>query len=295
MEISELITNIENINLNDYNSELYLFTGLNENIKLYLVNFPTKITELIESAKLNLIKNFSKKNYIEDYSLGKAKYLNLIRYDLSEIKNSWDHFTNKIFYDSHNDVEELPHVTGYFFRLSNSFLANDIFIFFKKNPIIVSSKIKYKFIYQNEMKPYNEKSKIFTFSSSPHFIILDNKIYSDNLYFEDIFGLEKVTIHLGEKCLENIKKIPYLDNGFIEYISKTITKNKIKSLASLEYGYINDLNDSNIDIFCNEFGFNYDPKNKKILCTTDEEKQELYKVLTTGTKDIITKKKHFKE
>ena len=272
MEISELITNIENINLNDYNSELYLFTGLNENIKLYLVNFPTKITELIESAKLNLIKNFSKKNYIEDYSLGKAKYLNLIRYDLSEIKNSWDHFTNKIFYDSHNDVEELPHVTGYFFRLSNSFLANDIFIFFKKNPIIVSSKIKYKFIYQNEMKPYNEKSKIFTFSSSPHFIILDNKIYSDNLYFEDIFGLEKVTIHLGEKCLENIKKIPYLDNGFIEYISKTITKNKIKSLAS-----------------------NYEKKNKKILCTTDEEKQELYKVLTTGTKDIITKKKHFKE
>lgn len=291
MDINELITNIENINLNDYNSELYLFSGLKEKMKLFLLNIGKQLDTILLSSLNKLKMNFKKKSDLEDYSLGKAKYENLIRFDLKECIDVWNSINEKIINNSSNKIDNLASMTGYFFRLSNN--NKNIFIFFKKNPIIASAKSKNRFIFfNNTLKPYDLSSQIFNFGESPHFIIIDDVLYTTNLYFEDVFGLEDVSFSLGQKRLEEIKKIEFLDDNFIDFISK-LKKSKIKSLASLKFGYINVLNEQNIVDICKEFELQYDDKNKKILCKTKDEMDKLYKVLTNGTIDKYTNKKTF--
>lgn len=283
-DINKLIDLINSINSTDYSYSLYLFKKREDQINIYHVNFEDELENIVNEGIKSLIRNFSKKATIENYNAGKAKYLNLIGVDNTIFKNSFDKFLNCINTASSDKLDELYSVTGYFVKihkLSDTFY-NDIYIFYKKNPIVVTAKTKRKFtLIENTLKAKQISNSIFSFTSAPHFIILDNIIYSENLYFEDVFNLDKAIVTSGKNKIAELSKFSYLNDNFIDYLYK-LKEAKIKIFSNLRIDYQKILNDTNISEFCSFMDLEYDSTNKKIVCETEEDCEKIYDAFSSN-------------
>lgn len=293
MEKQKLIKKLESLEINDeYKWEIYLF-GIdrrNNNpfniLKLkfksndFLIDYGKGLSQTVIKYQLNKIEE------IQDYN-GDNPKITCDKLNLEGIKSQWSFLCEAI---KNNSNEIKGKIKGYIVcAIPKEKSDKEAIIFIKKaNPIIeVKNKRNVLFTMDENKNLNNFKDKTYRFYLTVDFLVIENKLYTFNLNFEEIFNLEKTLKKNKDEYLKEIFDCEIIENK--EESFKFFNKISSKKYMTFDIKKLDDLKESSMRLeILKKLKIEKNDKKEKITLKEEDAKKIIDYLCCKILKDFTT-------